>query len=108
VIAPAQVRERDLGRCAKCGCGQGLHAHHRIRRSQGGPATYSNMITLCVTCHGWVHANPAQAAAGGWLISLGTDPCLVAVRHHAWPAGPIWLRDDGTVSLLMPEAPDDQ
>lgn len=95
-----QVRERDLWGCARCGVSRDLHVHHRRMRSQGGGDTFSNLVTLCVRCHGWVHGNPAKASQEGWLLQASQPSCETAVAHHAWPAGPIWLRDDGTVSLL--------
>jgi len=57
-------------------------------------------VTLCVRCHGWVHANIRAAREAGWLIHAGSRPDEVPIQHHAWPASPIWLRDDGTVSLF--------
>ncbi len=34
-----------------------IHAHHIIPRSQGGPDTMENLITLCDLCHGVVTPN---------------------------------------------------
>ena len=99
-VTREQIRERDLWRCARCGSATELHVHHRILRSQGGRDTFDNQVTLCAACHEWVHRNPLLAQAEGWLLKANSRPGTVAVRHHAWPAAPIWLRADGTVQLL--------
>ena len=95
----AEVRERDLFRCARCGSAGSLHVHHRRRRSQGGPDTFANLVTLCADCHSWVHGEPALARAEGWLCSKGTDPAQVPVDHFAWPADPVLLNADGTITF---------
>lgn len=74
--------------------------HHRILRSQGGRDTFANMVTLCARCHHWVHHNVRTARDAGWLVHANGRPAEVALRHHSWPAGAIWLNDDGTVSLI--------
>lgn len=70
-------------------------------RSQGGLDVFSNLITLCAGCHRWVHLHPREAREAGLLIPHGTEPASVPVRHHAWPAGPILLRDDSTIELVI-------
>jgi hypothetical protein len=45
----------------------GGHAHHRLRRSQGGPDTAENLAWLCHACHDHVHRNPAWAYTAGLL-----------------------------------------
>jgi 5-methylcytosine-specific restriction endonuclease McrA len=51
-----QTKERDKFQCQICGDRHGdphcqLHAHHRVPRSEGGPDTLENLITLCDLCH---------------------------------------------------------
>lgn len=70
-------------------------------RSQGGADTFANLVTLCAACHRWVHLHPLKARELGLLVTHGTEPATVAIRHHAWPAGPILLRDDSTVELVL-------
>jgi hypothetical protein len=70
------VQERAGGRCERCGA-IGVHWHHRQTRSQGGQHTAENGVWLCVFCHDWAHANPAQAYATGWLVRRGVDPATV-------------------------------
>lgn len=76
-----QVRERDQHRCQfpveegaiiwrKCGRST-THAHHRLRRSQGGPDTLENLILLCPEHHTWVHDHPEESGEMGLLIFAG-------------------------------------
>jgi len=82
--------EREHYSCALCGMGIGPEGrgigwsvHHRLRRSQGVDHSIQNVIILCgsgtTQCHGWVHANPADARAGGWLLSGRQEPLAVPV-----------------------------
>jgi 5-methylcytosine-specific restriction endonuclease McrA len=57
------VRERDEGRCVKCGWPDGfqvrrreLHTHHVVALSDGGDNSLDNLITLCHICHRSVDA----------------------------------------------------
>jgi hypothetical protein len=100
----AAVRQRDLHACARCGvniAGRNHSIHHRVRRSQGGKNVPECLITLCGDgvrgCHGWVHQNPTEARAMGYLL-LGTDdPAQVSVMYASeyapWPR--LWLTRDG-------------
>lgn len=47
----------------------GLHGHHVIRRTQGGPNTFDNCRWVCAACHTWIHANPTKARSLGLLAS---------------------------------------
>lgn len=91
---PAEVvdgaLEREHYSCALCGMGIGPEGrgigwsvHHRLRRSQGVDHSIQNVIILCgsgtTQCHGWVHANPSDARAGGWLLSGRQEPLAVPV-----------------------------
>lgn len=54
------IYARDNYRCARCGDNgrNGFHAHH-LKPWAGNPALRSdpdNLITLCPTCHRWVHS----------------------------------------------------
>jgi hypothetical protein len=98
------VRKRDEHACARCGISitGRLHSiHHRVRRSQGGKNVPECLVTLCgdglLGCHGWVHRNPAEARAFGWLL-LGTDdPALEGVTYASEYGGEtkLWLTRDG-------------
>lgn len=62
--------------CERCGHSPATEVHHRRTRSLRGHLTLpANCARLCADCHRWVHANPAQAHAAGWLV---------------WPGDPDW------------------
>ena len=74
------VYARDNYKCRYCGDRNGLHPHHIVFKSHGGPDTLENLITLCAwNCHRAVHdgklliVEPANAnmevkfvARNGW------------------------------------------
>jgi hypothetical protein len=51
----------------------GVHAHHRILRSQGGPHTDRNLLWVCLACHDWIHAHPGQAHARFLIVAPTTE-----------------------------------
>jgi Holliday junction DNA helicase RuvB len=51
-----RVFRRDGHRCRSCRTRHSLHAHHKEFRGHGGRTLVQNLITLCVRCHGLVHA----------------------------------------------------
>lgn len=61
----AEVLERALYRCQRCGEGERvvgrLQLHHRLPRSRGGKHEASNLAALCRVCHRAVHAGAADA-----------------------------------------------
>lgn len=66
------VRDRAKGWCEiRLGgiCeGRGVQAHHRLRRSQGGPDVPENLAWTCAACHAFVHAHPEWSYRAGWLL----------------------------------------
>jgi len=50
-----QVLRRDGWRCQSCGTMSNLEVHHKEFRSHSGDDSRQNLITLCTTCHSWVH-----------------------------------------------------
>lgn len=50
-----RVYRRDGYRCALCDDPRRLQVHHVVMRSQGGPETEMNLITLCPRCHALCH-----------------------------------------------------
>ena len=48
---------RDGWRCQSCGTMTNLEVHHQQLRSQSGHDSEKNLITLCSTCHAWVHGH---------------------------------------------------
>jgi len=62
---------RSAGRCEAQwqGCQQSAqHAHHRLLRSQGGQHTADNLLSVCFSCHAYIHANPEQAYERGHML----------------------------------------
>ena len=55
-----RVLRRDGWRCQLCGSMINLGVHHQEFRSHSGEDTEENLITLCNTCHSFVH-QPANA-----------------------------------------------
>ena len=67
-----EVFDRAGGLCEarldKCD-GEAHHAHHKLRRSQGGKDEPDNLLALCFWCHEWIHGHPEEARLRGWLLS---------------------------------------
>jgi 5-methylcytosine-specific restriction endonuclease McrA len=53
-----QVLRRDSWRCQSCGAMSNLEVHHKEFRSHSGHDSDENLITLCTTCHAYVHRRP--------------------------------------------------
>lgn len=104
------VRERSEGDCeiripVVC-LGRATNFQHRKNRSQGGAWVPSNGLDVCGSgttgCHGWIHANPAEAYARGWSVKSTDDPAVVPSTHWRW--GPVLLDDLGDFHFLPLEA----
>lgn len=98
------VRARSVGVCELCGVNAATSWSHRRSRGQGGPWRPANGLDVCGSgtelCHGWLEANPALAAAGGWrLVHDDRDPELVYCYLRPRQAWPGWWRldDDGNL-----------
>jgi 5-methylcytosine-specific restriction endonuclease McrA len=50
-----QVLHRDGWRRQSCGTMSHLEVHLKEFRSHSGDDSRQNLITLCTTCHSWVH-----------------------------------------------------
>lgn len=96
----ALVDARDGESCARCGVSLHVVAgsrHHRKLRSQGGKHAPDNLVLLCGSgttgCHGWAHANPADARHVGLIVSAYSSPEMHPVQY---PDGAWWfLCSDG-------------
>lgn len=82
------VKERDEGRCSRCG-GLGSEWHHRRRRNVRNDH-YQHCccigVLLCTVCHRWVHANPAKARDTGYIISsYEEEPWTIPLQ--------VWTKD---------------
>lgn len=41
-----------------------------------------NGVTVCKTCHAWIHSHPFEARAQGWIVARHADPCHEYVTVH--------------------------
>ena len=48
---------------------EGCHAHHVVLRSRGGSDEPDNLLWVCLPCHAWIHDNPSEATALGFMAS---------------------------------------
>lgn len=95
------VAERSAGRCEVCWKQRAAECHHRRKRSQGGPWTFSNILHLCPLCHGRIEHEPAWAQTYGYDLVNGEDPAEAPVLIFT-PQGRGWwqLHPDGATELL--------
>ena len=64
------VYEREDGVCEWPRCAAPMtECHHVAGRGGPDPHRLSNLVGLCADHHGWVHANPVEAAAVGLSVS---------------------------------------
>lgn len=65
------ILERDNNRCVaqipNCCWNLAIHVHHKKLRSQGGTNLPSNLISLCLACHEFIHSNPDWSKERGFL-----------------------------------------
>lgn len=52
-----RVKRRDDGKCRWCGTDSNVQIHHVRYRSEGGPDTPKNLISVCAECHAMAHTN---------------------------------------------------
>lgn len=100
------VAARSGGWCEACGIMRAASVHHRRKRSQGGPWSPSNCVHVCGDgtrgCHGWVEANPNDAAEVGLHIRAGEVPAEVPLisGYH----GAVLLDDEGGITPVGGES----
>ena len=82
----AKVIRRGIsgGMCERCG-NYGDHFHHVWMRSQGGLHEWWNLRHLCFRCHGWVHPNPNESLADGWLMTRANGLATKAFYEEEHP-----------------------
>jgi hypothetical protein len=81
-----QVLERDGHRCRTAGCGSTrfLEVHHLVPPSLSGGNEIGNLVTLCRSCHTWVHQPAADRASERVSAHLATTRSETkAGRNHA-------------------------
>ena len=97
------IRNRDKHECQNCRTHYRLHVHHILPREYGGDNGRSNLILVCIRCHGTIHAgnlivvgdperrvtftdksgNPLHRS--GWDPSrLPIDPATRVAPPHMW------------------------
>lgn len=59
-----EVLGRDGWRCQFCGTLKNLQVHHQRFRSQSGPDSERNLITLCAACHAKLHGGVNDVVGG--------------------------------------------
>ena len=102
----ALVDDRDMQRCARCGAvvWEGGSRHHRKLRSRGGADAAENLILTCGSgttgCHGWMHGNPADATALGFIVPSWANPADWPILHSLY--GWVLLLPDGTAIGVDP------
>jgi len=107
----ALVRERSGGICelgipGVC-LGAATNISHRQAKGQGGPWTAANCMDSCGSgttgCHGWVEANPIEAASRGLRIASFVHESRISrapvqMRTTQWPPDQYLLHEDGTIT----------
>ena len=66
----------DDHRCQGCGSEDGLHVHHRTYERLGNELP-DDIITVCETCHAFVHGEQART---GQPLAAVTDEVLALIR----------------------------
>lgn len=99
---------RDL-ECVRCHRGD-PQRHHRQGRDRLNTIP-SNLILLCLHCHQWAHAHPAEARAHGFIVSsyipieeICEVPVLLYRQVDAKVLRRTWalLSDEGDVTWVGP------
>lgn len=70
-----QVVSRDRFTCQSCGRRTRGQVHHILPRSQGGPDTPANLVTLCGRCHMLISPIPVDVLCG--MLGTSIDELLV-------------------------------
>lgn len=67
------VKARDgqhcVARIAEICTGSPDHVHHICRKAQGGDNEMGNLITVCLPCHTYIHANISWSRVHGYIRS---------------------------------------
>lgn len=112
-----RVLTRDGFACHHCGAPRELHVHHIVHREHGGPTRAENLVTLCLACHGLVHADllvPEGGVDGPRAATLTWRPidagavaeARAAVRAAEGDDVRVDLAADATLAADVPAALD--
>ena len=106
------VLERDGWACVCCGrsvLGQRYSLQHRKRRSQGGPNSPVNLITVLgdgtAGCHARIDSrSDPHDEAKGYTVRSHDDPALIPVMIFSEHGDGVtaWLTDDGGFAFEAP------
>lgn len=77
------ILQRDAWKCRCCGSRNALHVHHIIFRSQQGPDTTWNLITLCSSCHDGVHVDVKLVLQSDGVV-VNADLPVRFMRLDGW------------------------
>ena len=108
IAARKLVNDRDGGLCVRCGS-EATDIHHRQLRGLGGssdPETNynpANLVSLCRSCHDYVHQNPDAGYQSGLLVHSWETPALRPVLL-ANDTIVLYFGSDGTVSKYQQQA----
>lgn len=80
-VVSTAVYKRDGFRCRHCNDRNGLHPHHVVYQSHGGPDTLDNLITLCWQCHAAHHENKLEIIP---VSQTETNIVVRFVRKRGW------------------------
>ncbi len=65
-----------------------MHKHHRKLRSQGGDDKPANIMHITPEFHTYIHENPGESYANGWLVKSWDEPNIQPCRgYRAYPDG---------------------
>lgn len=81
--------------------GMGVHLHHR--KISGREHRVSNLALICMECHQYVHAHPAESYGQGWLVKMNYEPDRVAFSRRGRLS---FLDDEGGVEEVILDAED--
>ena len=76
--------EKDGHRCQGCGTTIDFHVHHRTYE-RFGHELLEDLITVCVTCHGFIHQEHARK---NLPLSTVTDRTIAIIRAPGDPQRP--------------------
>lgn len=77
----ARAAERSFGVCEACGMREATQMHHRLHRSHGGGESVTNLLHLCLWCHGAAHS-ASERYANGWAVRSGFNPALTPMLYR--------------------------
>lgn len=86
--------------CVACGERENLHHHHLIAASEGGSNEESNLITLCIRCHGLLHELTITVSHAK-LVSDGIRKAKLAGTRLG-PKAPAYEAYSGTAETRTP------